>query len=730
MSDYEQNTLDQLADMNYLVKLEEISVRARPTIQQDLKINNKFTKEMMEQYGKLYNQPIERIDPDTGEIQKYKYQRPVEDVPELEQLDPTLEHFNPNYDLILHNNERIDLIGKHLIAESDAWEKEKERIKDDLKPLMENFKSLKDEKQHVESLIGIEQYKITNIIGSKKKIVLVEKRQIERHEEEIIRLVKIIKNINKELEKITREIDKIKNFEERRNNFIEDAYAEINNLQQENADEKEKENDYISERDRVSKINKERIAAHQNILNTLNSGAFKMEQAQGETEEEYLKRLNDNAETPYTENILFGSIIDTIEKFKKNFKDITVSNTIIEAVLNSLSNEQRFLVNKYWGDIRRKLLNIYAFNNKSVTYDDYLETINKILNEKETTNLKTEYNPKQILKQQKAGMVEEQGAVVEHKEAEPEQQQIDIAENVAGNKIETVGDLEFMQMGDVVLIHSGTTNKDIFIKLGTISSKYKIDKVILVSVVNEEGSFNVLLGTSSTVSKEKKHNLLSFRNIMDILGISGLTLYEDIFNVSNEKDFKDKAWDNFKTRFTLEPKIRPVAVASKKLSENLTGWGIHHEEIPKMVDFGNIKIMLNKLYYQNILSIKDKNGKSIFGCKNTPVSDKFVDNIMKNIKNVELTKQDINLLPSNEVEIYDSLLVLGKLHKKHENNIDKTVENIKKRIEIVEGEIESGNNNQSLLKELGELLLKLCNYGSITRKQMDRHLTEIAHDYF
>ena len=32
----------------------------------------------------------------------------------------------------------------------------------------------------------------------------------------------------------------------------------------------------------------------------------------------------------------------------------------------------------------------------------------------------------------------------------------------------------------------------------------------------------------------------------------------------------------------------------------------HKEEIPKVVNFGRNKLLLNKLYYNNILSVKDR----------------------------------------------------------------------------------------------------------------------------
>ena len=87
MTDYEENTLDQLGDMNYKVKLEEIGIRARPIRPKDLVTNNKFAEEMIDTDGKLYNQPIDTIDPISGEVVLKKYQRPT-DLPDLETIDP------------------------------------------------------------------------------------------------------------------------------------------------------------------------------------------------------------------------------------------------------------------------------------------------------------------------------------------------------------------------------------------------------------------------------------------------------------------------------------------------------------------------------------------------------------------------------------------------------------------------------------------------------------------
>ena len=138
-------------------------------------------------------------------------------------------------------------------------------------------------------------------------------------------------------------------------------FHQINILEKEIINERDKIDDINAEKKRISTVNKQKIAKHQDMLQTLNSGFMKMEQLQGESEEEYLKRLNDIAAQPYNENLYFNATIDNIEKLKKNFKDVTKDMTVIEGVVNGLSTEDKYLVNKFWGLVKKKILSLYIW---------------------------------------------------------------------------------------------------------------------------------------------------------------------------------------------------------------------------------------------------------------------------------------------------------------------------------------------------------------------------------
>ena len=148
------------------------------------------------------------------------------------------------------------------------------------------------------------------------------------------------------------------------------------------------------------------------------------------------------------------------------------------------------------------------------------------------------------------------------------------------------------------------------------------------------------------------------------------------------------------------------------------------EKIPEQVQFGKIIILMKKLYYHNILAIKHHNGISISGFPNIKVSDKFVRIIMNLLEGIYPTHVEINGLPINEKHLYDRLIHLADLHKKVAHNAEKTVNELKKRLELLEGEKTAGNNNPQIKKDVQQTLLALKGFGVIRHKDMISHLSQ------
>jgi hypothetical protein len=151
------------------------------------------------------------------------------------------------------------------------------------------------------------------------------------------------------------------------------------------------------------------------------------------------------------------------------------------------------------------------------------------------------------------------------------------------------------------------------------------------------------------------------------------------------------------------------------------------DEIPKIYNFGNKVLLLNKLYYKNILSIKDKKGHSIEKLPNIRVSDDFVK-IIINIYNNNTTdfKNDFNKLDENEQDLLNLLFFISGLNK--EKNIDikrnDKVNKLKERLILVESQIKAGNNNPVVKKELNEIVNKLYLFGAISYNQAKDYLKQ------
>ncbi len=71
---------------------------------------------------------------------------------------------------------------------------------------------------------------------------------------------------------------------------------------------------------------------------------------------------------------------------------------------------------------------------------------------------------------------------------------------------------------------------------------------------------------------------------------------------------------------------------------NTYGWDLNHAQpIQKHIKLGNNILLLNKLYHENILSLKTPSFHTIEYFPNTNVSDAFVEIIMKISNNKQPT---------------------------------------------------------------------------------------------
>ena len=231
------------------------------------------------------------------------------------------------------------------------------------------------------------------------------------------------------------------------------------------------------------------------------------------------------------------------------------------------------------------------------------------------------------------------------------------------------------------------------------------------------------------INNENAAHNRNFKTLLTDLGLS-LGELSKLFGTEPTKANVEKSFENLGLVSQPTTSYRYEAKAGGH-GQHIVGMGLHVDKLPKFCPFGKILIKLDKLYYKNILAVKDHLENNIKGFRDCPVSDEFVELIMRMCKGYKPTPLDIKGLKVNEKELYDMLLYVSGVHKVvHSHTKDITVEKLKARLELVEGEISSGNNNLKLLQELKDILDKLANLNVISKLQSNKHFKEIEKEFF
>jgi uncharacterized protein YneF (UPF0154 family) len=139
----------------------------------------------------------------------------------------------------------------------------------------------------------------------------------------------------------------------------------------------------------------------------------------------------------------------------------------------------------------------------------------------------------------------------------------------------------------------------------------------------------------------------------------------------------------------------------------------------------NILINKKKLLDDNIISLTDRKKNKITLYKNKRISDNLVNIINKVINKSTVNKAELDNLKENEKLLYDSLIRKAVLHKEYNINVDDTIEKIKYKFKLLEGEIMAGNTNKELINEMAEVLRKMVNFKLIGTNKANNYLRDI-----
>jgi hypothetical protein len=590
-------------------------------------------------------------------------------------------------------------------------------IRDELsklkRPLTEN--DIYDINDEIDAKIKIHKLLIDVMIPQHRRIIEENKIKINEINDKLTSVSKNKdkKNLIYKQDILKKEIIELEKNIIRDNRDISNIQSDINELQRLLGENDELIENYKNLEFSVSEKNKKILSDYTNNIRILNEGKFNTSQEEGETEQEYLQRLSELANEEYDDTeLLERAYIANINEFKENMKKILSSEWKIETIMNSLDREDVFLLNKTFEMFKRQALKLYGFNNTNITPDLYLELIKYHLNSLQPVQGEDAYYKKEDDK----------------KQYEADQLYGDIFNPTVEADFEEP--IEASSYEEPKFSIDSDKNDPIKFKL--------LDDGLILQIKNIDNNRIVLLSFEDRgdSSYSKVFYQMGDGDKKQFTGSEGLKfidkfyiVFRDYLEMTDEqidKEFKSRNTKFSQQSFSNKLKSDKGLVDLQKL---MTGRGLK-EKLPAFFEFGKVILLLDKLYYKNTLSIKDKKKKNIQGIPNSKVSNEFVNIIMKMIKEeTPALKDDIYELSEKEQELFTILMYKSGFYKETPINNKNIIKKLKERLQLVEGEIKAGNNNTDNFKELYEIIFKMTNLGVISLSAGRNYYKEIKKEY-
>ena len=149
----------------------------------------------------------------------------------------------------------------------------------------------------------------------------------------------------------------------------------------------------------------------------------------------------------------------------------------------------------------------------------------------------------------------------------------------------------------------------------------------------------------------------------------------------------------------------------------------------KDLSLGVLTVDGHKLYYDNVLSVR-KGSNKIHGFRTVPISQQLTDILLKLTSGKEPSQKDIATLGTEEQHLFHALMRAAKLHKEIVYHPEtEVVDYLKKRLALVEAEVEAGNNNRANLSEVSDILNRLVAFRVITQTDKNSHFASVKRLY-
>jgi len=719
----------------------------------------KNKNQMLEEYRRKQEQPVIKYDefgkPIVGEDGKpisFKFHNIPS--PDIDTTDIRFDFTNPNTGNVEHYD--IPYSEMNIITRSGLRQRLLSRNDDEQIALK---KVLKEREQDRLEWIDRINYLKQNREELLNRAILNESNQ--RQNETVGDLygsLKVVINpdiFERSLNTITQDIDEA---EDQLDNVLDEIdelkrhLALLNNLK-EGLDESVDE--LFSLIENRKKENKLKLDAYYTELQNINSGKFNAEKMFNETDAEYLQRLERLADTPVDNNINFDlAQMEQKKTLRENLKELVRDDQIINQVVNELNPELIFEFNKIFELFKTIFLKKFGYDNKNIKYQDIIAEFVNFMRARENQQLvlrgetrpssnEYKFDGSTIVEfediydpEQKFGVLGDQSSafsafnpmsseVLLGPGKKINRQQPVIAQKVDNytlkiKKVDPDTGVPYIGNEKTIYLRFKKNPFEVFNPQTNQTNTVKKNE-ILFSTSGDDGDFESIGKLSANAPIEK---------IMEIVDLD-LPTVQKIFNITRgtKVDLVQKIISKLEESGVSPSEYQSFFKGDDK-KNRIIGEGLSNHKKHEKVKFGDIILMLNKLFYHNILSISRPDGVKINGFKNRHVSDDFVMCII-NILDNENYHKELNKLSSVERVLLDNLLKIANLHKKIiTGSGSQSIEKLKNELQILEGQIQAGNNNESLKKKLHDILHKLAYFKVISLTQANKHYKEYIKNFF
>jgi hypothetical protein len=444
--------------------------------------------------------------------------------------------------------------------------------------------------------------------------------------------------------------------------------------------------------------NKQQLKAYQDTFNIMNKNRYQVTQDPTETDADFIKRIDSLEKMAFDPNIFKDrAATEGNKKFMKNLKDITRDEVKISEIVKSFTSpEEVFLINSNWSYILNRLKSVFGVNNPAISANDYNIQINEQLNEIQSGKTPiTVVAPTPGASSTTASATAPTGVTLT-------------------NLVHTDGTASDFEIGienNSLFIQNKVESKAIYIK---IANKNGLKHILFSNSTSDEGNFRAFKFGNVNVNDS-----FHFKKMLSTLKLDENVNKDIKIALFGTNRVKEDIYDFLQSTHKLTSETAKPFIESGKV---IMGYGLKTESIPDICHFGKNIILLKKLYYNNILSVKNKKMHAIEYFTNVKVSDNFVDVILQMCKN---SKPNINNLTQDEKQLLDTLLhVCGIKSSANSSKKDDVINELKNKFKLVEGQLRAGNNNPLVIKELKDILKKLTLYNVVTLKNSKDYLKQ------